>query len=371
MSVTHADFVATIKSKYAHKLIKIEVLDENFQIIESLTPKVISGDIQYSYENGIRRTANIVLDNSDGDFTPDVTALWMNNRFKIYTGYVINGEDYYVSRGIFEYGENEITSNMAERVATLGLYDMMARLDSSLSGTLLAPYIIDAGQSIEDVIKTLFIDAGFTKVPVIYPTTEVTPFTIATTVGQSYFDIIQSLCNMLSWVAFFDSDGYFRFQPPTNLDSSGSVWDFSTTEINYLGGQRRFSFSEIRNTVKIFGDNIAGTLVTATASDTAVDSPTAVALIGERVLVIEDTNIYNISLAADRASFELQKSISMIETINMNAIVVDIIYPDDVITITDSAISLTGDRYLVKSVSFPLTTDGTMSLSLWKQRSLS
>jgi hypothetical protein len=371
---TFQDFLAKIKSPYAQKLVKIEIMDETETILSTITPKLISGDIQMSFDNGIRRTANMILDNSEFEFTPDVDNLWINTRFKLYTGLAMDdGTEYYVPRGIFLNSEVEITSNFSETVSTIGIYDKMATLNGELLGVLEAPYIIDVGSDISDVLTQLLLDAGEVKPPIIDPSIigETTPFTIATTAGQTYYDIILSLCNMLTYTFFFDNLGFPRFQPPTDLENSGSVWDYDITQINYLGAQRRYAFPEIHNYVVVVGDNIDSTIIKATASDTNPTSNTRIALIGKRTMVIEDSNIYNISLASQRAEYELSKAIAMIETINATSIPVDIIYPDDVITITDPAISLTGDRYLVKSVSFPLTTDGTMSLSLWKQRSLS
>jgi flagellar hook assembly protein FlgD len=370
MSVTYAQYVSTVKSKSATRLLKIEILDSNENIIDTITPKVISGDIQLSSDSGARRSANIILDNSDGAYTPSSSYLWLNTKFKIYTGYLINSEEYYISRGIFLNGEPEITSNFAETVCSLSLYDKWTYLDGTLSGTLESPYIINSGEDIEDVVTALFTAAGEVKPPIIYPTTETTPYTLIKEAGASYADILIELANMLSWVVFYDKDGYPRFQPPTNIDTAGSVWDFTTTEVNYLGGNRKYTFSDIKNNVVVIGDNINGTLVKATASDTNVSSTTRIALIGKRTKVIEDANIYNATLAQDRADYELQKAISLIENIDMQCIPIDTIEGENVITITDDSIDLTADRYLVKSVSFPLTVDGSQQMSCWKARSL-
>jgi hypothetical protein len=154
-----------------------------------------------------------------------------------------------------------------------------------------------------------------------------------------------------------------------HLRTAASTFDFLTTEINYLGAKRRFSFAELKNNIVVFGDSINFAQIKATASDTNALSDTRVALIGKRTRIVEDSNIYTQQLADDRAAYELQQSIALIETVNMDSIPVDIIEGDNIITITDSSLGLSAERYLVKSVTFPLTNDG-MQLSLWKSRSL-
>ena len=369
---SYQDLVTIIKSSSAQKLVKIEVLDENYQIIDTISPKLLSGSIDMSFSDGARRTANIVLDNSELDFFPDVDDLWMNNKFRISTGYVISGVDYYIPRGIFEYGENEISSSIdADTTASLSFYDQTSRLDGTLSGTLDVTYIIEEGWTIEYAVQDILTEAGETKTPIVYPTTETLPFDIVKLPGDTYLDILNNLASMLSWNFFYDSNGTPRFQPSTNIETSGSVWDFTTDEVNYLGGQRRYQFSDIKNYIRVIGDNYNALTYSAIAEDTNVDSPTRVALIGKRVKVIEDANIYSDSLASRCANYELEKSISLIEQINMSSIPVDVIETDNVITITDTALELSTERYLVKSLSFPLTTEGSQSLSLWRARSLS
>jgi hypothetical protein len=119
------------------------------------------------------------------------------------------------------------------------------------------------------------------------------------------------------------------------------------------------------------GDNINGQIFDAISEDTNVDSPTRIALIGRRTKIISDNLIYSTALAQERSDYELQNYISLMESVDLSTIVIDIIEGDDIVTIIDSGNGLIGDRYLVKSVSFPLANGQDMKLSVWKARSLS
>ena len=242
-------------------------------------------------------------------------------------------------------------------------------LDGTLGGELEAEYIVNVGTNIGVAVKAILQDAGEVKSPIISPITINTPYTLVKNPGDTYADLLIELAEMVSWEVNYDRNGYPRFQTPTNLDSTGSTWDYSTEEILYLGSQHKYEYTKIRNYIVVYGDNINGQLFRAVAQDNNAQSPTRVSLIGKRVDVITDDLIYTTSLAQQRADYELQKAIALIESVNMNSIPIDIIEGGNIITIFDESNGLYADRFLVNSVNFPLVNDGEMKLNVWKTRS--
>jgi hypothetical protein len=385
MTVTYQDYINTVKSSSAQRILKIEILDTNYNIIDTITPDIISGDLQLTNEFGSRRNCNIVFNNYNGDYIPDPDGdFWINSKYKVYTGYKVNGEDYYFSRGIFLSGEPQVNSIFAEQTTDLQLYDQWCNLDGTLAGTLDTTYKIPSGTDLEAAVRQIFSDAGETR-PVIYEpffTTPVAstpiaatpialPYTIIMDANGTYADILKKLADMVSYTCYYDSQGYPRFEPPTDIDSAGSIWDYNNTDSIslYLGSRRRFEYSKVKNYIVVIGSNVNGLTYKATASDNNSESSTRISLIGKRALVITDDVIYSTSLAQQRANYELQKAMQVIETVNAESIPIDIIEGDNIITYTDSGNGFNNSRFLVKSVSFPLMNDGNMTLNLWNARS--
>lgn len=367
------NFITKLRAKTATRVFKIERLDNNENVIDELTSKVISGDINLTDELGTRRTATITFDNSNGDFIPDSGgSIWMSKKFKISSGLKMDDDtEYYVSRGIFLCSEPEIVSDYnAEATASIQFLDKWSLLNGTLGGTLENTYIIPVNSNIDSAVRQLLIDAGEVKTPIIDITSEKTPYTLTVNAGESYSTILQRLAEMISWTVYFDSDGYLRFEPPSSISTTGSSWDFSTSEITYLASRHRYEFVNVYNAVTVIGSNINGSIVRATATDTNSSSPTRIALIGRKAKVIEDDLISTTPLAQQRADAELQAAISLVEVTDIDTMPIDILEGGQIITVDDDASGMNETRFLIKSISFPLNVDSNMTMNCWKGRTL-
>ena len=487
---TFQDYINTVTSSVAQRILKIELLDSNENVIDTLTPNILGGEIQLSSDSGARRNVNINLKNSDGSYIPDPNGnFWVNSKFRVWTGYKVNGEDYFWSRGIFVSGEPDINSNTSEQTVNLALDDKFLLLNGTLGGELENTYIIQRGEVITEALTDLLSVAGEVKPPIIEDvdnnilladsnyweqgtfntstgaksasanwirneelynivggksysitfneayqvdifeykaggvfnlrkgvqttspytwtthadtlyfnvtfrndagtainTSEITTidpyinniytiFTIVAEVGETYSDLIEKLASQLNYTYYFDENGYFRFEKPVysevegfGYDTKPSVWNFNTETIHYLGSSRKLEYSKIHNFIKVIGDNVNGKTYIATAEDTNSDVGTT--KIGKKVKVIKDELIYSDGLAQQRANYELKKYTSLAESVSMKCIPIDIINSDNIITLDDENNGTDGERYLVKSVSFPLLNDGEQSMNVWRIREI-
>lgn len=377
MSATIQDYIDVLKSPVSERVLKLQILDDDYNIIQELSSDVIDGSIQLSSGSGARRSCNITFDNHSGIYTPDPDGLfWINSRIKVLTGYKVNNEDFLFSRGIFLMGEPSVNSNFSEQIVDLQLYDLFSNLDGTLGGTLLNTYTIPQGTDLETAVRLVFQEAGESR-PVIFqaldPSVQ-TSYTLTLESGNTYADILNRLSEMVSYVVYYDSNGFPRFEAPindiSNIVNVGSVFDFTIDENLYLGAKRRLEFSKVRNTVKVYGMNVNGTIYQATSQDTNPSSSTRVALIGEKTMVITDDLIPSNTLCQTRADYELQKSIQILESIDVECVPVDLVEAGtSVITISDSNMGVTNQRYIVNSVNFPLMNGSNMSMNVWAARS--
>src|SRR5437879_3780979 len=143
MTVTNAQYLAALQNQNNEVVYKIEVLDKNENVIADITSDMLDGSVSISMQNGSRRSASLTLMNINKKYNPSTTGLiWINTKFKISSGIVVNGENCYFSNGIFCLTSPEINSFFTDTNASFNLVDKWALCDGSLSGTLKADYII-------------------------------------------------------------------------------------------------------------------------------------------------------------------------------------------------------------------------------------
>jgi hypothetical protein len=372
MAVTFQDYLIALREPIRYPVAKVEILNSSEQLIDIIPPEdIISGDVSLTFQNGSRRNASLVLDNIDGLYTPSYRGkLWIQKRLRIWAGLNIQNEDYLFSKGIFFLSEPQVNSYFSDRNVSLSLLDKWSFLDGTLGGKLGATYIIPLGTNIFDAVKAVLIAAGETKPPIVDPTSEVTPYTITQDSSGTYADLLITLANMISWNIYFDANGYLNLRQPIDDLTKSSDWDYATDEVTYLGSSHKYSFDKVRNKIYVIGDNINGSLVSESASDTNIFSPTRIDLIGERSETIVDTIIYTNVLAQDRANYELKKSIILQESVDEDSLIIPHLQEGDIVTILDTSNGLNRNKYTVQSINIPLLNQEKMTISAWKSRSI-
>ena len=132
------------------------VLDNNYRR-ERNKSYLKDGALSVSLNNGVRRTANIIIENEDGFFDFDINNhIWFGSKVRLSMGILLeNEEPYYFAQGIFYIRDPQKSFNPSNRNATLQLVDKWAFLDGSLHGFLdyifevpLNSHILEAMQSI-------------------------------------------------------------------------------------------------------------------------------------------------------------------------------------------------------------------------------
>ena len=373
MAITQAQYLEALKNNNSNEVIfKIEILDKYENIIDTITNEMLDGSVNINLQNGTRRSASLTLMNINNKFTPnDKGLIWLNAKFKISSGIKVNGEDYLFSNGIYCLSEPEINSKFTETTASFNLVDKWALCDGSLKGTLKADYIIPVGTNIGDAVKSIIsTELLETKPPIITPTAIVSPYTLTLNRGDNFGDMLIKLAEMISYECFFDKEGYFRFQPIALDSTRPSEWDFSTDEFSYLGASRKYQWDKIKNSIYVYGDNINGSQVIGNAQDTYLFSPTRIALIDERVIVVVDEIISTIPLATERANYELRKATISQELVSINCVPIFSLDESKIITLTDLNLDLDRERYLTSSINLRLSYDSEMTLNVWKIRPL-
>ena len=361
-----------LKYRIREPVFKIEWMDKNENVVDEITSDILDGTLSVEMKNGIRRTCNLTLKNNNKKYIPNEDSLiWISNRFKLYTGLIVDGVPQYNPQGIFVLGNPTVNSNFSEKTVSIEALDKFALLNGELAGTLEADYIINVGTRISSAVKSIITDAGLTETKVLcYPTMLKSPYTLTTTAGESYADMLLKLADMINFQIYFDINGNLIFEPQTDENTKGEIWTFDDKDITYLGSTHNYDFKKMKNYCVVYGDNINGLQLKGVAEDTNIFSPTNTSKIGKRIMVIEDDIIYNNSLAMQRAEYELKNAIQLYESVDIKHIPIDIIQEGDIILIEDDSNGLNRDRYLIKNINLPLKYDAEMTMSVWKTRDI-
>jgi hypothetical protein len=366
------NYEQALKYRVRKPIYKIEWMDKNQNVVDEVTEDILDGTLSVELKNGIRRTCNLTLKNNNKRYIPNEDGLvWISNRFKLYSGLIVDGVPQYNPQGIYVLGNPSVASNFSEKTISIEALDKFALLNGELAGTLEADYIINVGTRISSAVKSIITDAGLTETKVLcYPTMQKSPYTLVTNAGQSYADMLFNLADMINYQIYFDINGNLVFEPITNENTKGEIWTFDSKDITYLGSTHNYDFKKMKNYCVVYGDNINGLQLKGVAEDTNIFSPTNTAKIGKRTMVIEDDIIYNNALANQRAEYELKNAIQLYESVDIKSIPIDIIQEGDIILIEDDSNGLNRDRYLVKNINLPLSYDAEMTMSVWKTRDI-
>jgi len=123
-------YLEALRADTRSPIYKIEWMDKNENVTAEVTGDMLSGSINISYKNGMRRTAQLNLCNDQGSYIPDKDGLiWISKKFKLYTGLNIHGVEYFNAQGIFNLGNPILQGDRANRQAQVEAYDNFALLN--------------------------------------------------------------------------------------------------------------------------------------------------------------------------------------------------------------------------------------------------
>ena len=96
------DYLKMLKENYT-KIVRLEWLNPDGTVRQAITGDFIAqGTLNVNFNNGVRRTATITIDNQNNRYNFNINQLWFNQQFRLKMGLVLsNGEPYYINQGVF------------------------------------------------------------------------------------------------------------------------------------------------------------------------------------------------------------------------------------------------------------------------------
>lgn len=353
---------------------KVDVLNFNFQTVNSLEGRLTEGSINVDANSDIRRTCNItlVVESTENMIAPG-GELWLDKFIKVYIG-VENPKDnnnvVWNNEGLFLINNPSSVYNATTSTVTFEGLDLMAKLSGRRNGQLPAvATVVPEGSVIADVVRDTITELGGFQNYVIQNAGYTVPYDIKMDMGATIYELLVELRDLYSdWEMFFDVNGTFYFQQiPDGLDDAVILNFDELYQPLVVNVQNSVDFENVKNNIIVYGRLLdSGYQVQATAKDTQTDSPFNINKIGQINYIVNDENIYNDDLAGQRARYELFLHARLNDTITIE--VVPIYWLNDVnikIQITNKENQISGE-YLIQSLTIPLGLGENMSINASK-----
>lgn len=393
------EYMDRLRNDFNRYKLKIELLTADESVIGQVVADLsitAQGQITINRQQLTRRSCSLTLINVGGKYNPNRNRwFWINRKFKLWIGMAtesytdmnnknVTTDVYWFSQGVY-YATS--AKGDTHTISIEGV-DKGGALDGTLKLNMLGEKtIVKQGSKLSSLFReTLLLSDGVSVIDPVSPLID------------SYFDNIiiqqdielndnQYIGELFSQVAesyganvYYDRDGRLRVERSMTESGfslyslKGITYRFSTNDVAYEEASIDYGY-ECRNTVTVYtninakdseGNDIEN--VSYTAYNQSPLSPINIREIGiRRMDSVEAKYIDGLTAEemTDRCKqtadyYLLSESLIMLVE-NFNSFIIPHIDVDDVILITDPYKDIDGEKFVIQSVSIPLSA-GAMSI---------
>lgn len=248
--------------------VKVELLNKQFKILESLHTHLISDHLNIDNESKQRRTYTCDLHVTDSSFTSrkmqekgaflvgDDKKIWIDKYIRIYYGIqsVRTGEITWWLLGTFTYIDMNYTYHSTDNTLSLSCGDLMSEYDGTKNGVIGGPtLLIPAGQDIRESVIALIKHAGITKYNIEDIGKEI-PYDLEFSESATYCEVWTTICELYdSWEFFFSPDGTFIWREIPTGYTEPCMMDDTILQDLLVNESLNTSFSGIYNVTEVWG----------------------------------------------------------------------------------------------------------------------
>lgn len=380
--------------------IRLEILTDEETTIGEITKDLsltAAGQITINYEQITRRSCSLSLINVDNKYIPTKNSpFWLNRKFKLWLGLVVDKDTYWWSQGIFY----TVSANATGRILSIEGVDKGGALDGTLKLNMTeAQYQFKRGKALTEMIKqTLALDVGNpygannspigfggnrpidSQPPLIgieyYGFNTVSDISID---ANSYIsEMFVNMAELYAADCYYNTNGNLVFEQ--HIDSSGynyvpTQWSFTDLSSTFEDVNYEYSY-EGENVVTVYTNTTEAGVrnVAWTAYNTNPLSPLNVATGIRRAPHIEIPYYHNEQLSQDQqeaqqikdcrstANHYLLANSMLGMTLNFNAPIIPHMDVNKTIDVTDQYADIENGVYVVQSITIPLSS-GKMQIS--------
>lgn len=336
-----------------------------------------SGSLTISNNEGLRRSVSLTLKNYKNEFTAYFEALSLGQRFKLWLGYEIEGEDYLFSQGVFIYSDPSLISMLSDKTVSVSVSDKFSLLDGTNGGILDATYQINKGSSIGELIRntlTLNVVKDYVMPDIdinIY--NQVTTYDIIHETGSTVADILLEVAFSLSCYIYYNQDGVFTMKPFEYDIELPSLYNFVYNDMNYFGATKMYDIKNLYNAVLVVGDNMQNNNEPIRSYLENNDPSDSNSVVNGTVVKIFNATEYTDGIdtqqkADERCRYELKKVCAVQSKISLSSSAFYHLYENTIVSVTDPYLASDQERFLIIGITFPIGSNGGMTIELVKAR---
>lgn len=263
-SIQRRTTLQTLREKY----VKIELLNFEYLVVNSLEGKAIDGSISIDATSDIRRTCNLrfVLDNSSFNVQAG-GQIWLDKLIKINIGIfdIITQEISWTNMGVFLINEPTYYYDASTRTMSFQGVDLMAKMTGLRNGYISElssdeeENVIPAGNNVREEIIKILQKCGFTQYfisecenekGIIQPI----PYDIKYEKGQTWYDLLVELKDILPYYQiYFDTEGVFRYEKIPYSAEDPIMIDEEIWKSNVISEEISVNFEDVKNFVEVYG----------------------------------------------------------------------------------------------------------------------
>lgn len=256
---TDADLSA-VRQRTKDIFVKIELLNKNYKIIDSLTANLITDSLNIDSTAKQRRRYSCNIHAADYSFLIGADKkIWIDKYVRIYYGIkpLRTAKIRWWLVGTFTYVDANYTYSGTDNTLALTCADLMADYDGTKNGVMNGYALtIPAGEDIRESVLALVKKAGITRYYIEDIGREI-PYDLEYSDSVTYCDIWTDICELYdSWEFFFDVDGTFIWrQIPTGLSEPCQL-SHSFIHPLVIDESVNNTFKEIYNVTEIWGKTL-------------------------------------------------------------------------------------------------------------------
>lgn len=258
LNITEGQFRTSMQN-IQNRYIRLELLNFQYQTIDTLEGVCTAGSFSIDANSDIRRTGSVTLVVTNSSFeVASGGKVWLDRYIRVWVGIesLFTGEIEWTNCGIYIIDAPSYQYDIVTNTLTLSLLDLMAKLTGVRNGYLPGlPVVLSAGENIREAIIDTLALAGFTQYVVEEaPSPGVIPNDLEFSQGATVYELLAGLRDIYpDYEIFISSDAIFYYKPiPTGEGDPVLVDDTLWTQI-VLSEQIDVDFQNVKNSIEVYG----------------------------------------------------------------------------------------------------------------------
>ena len=376
--------------------VKLELLNQQFQIIDELQGEMIDGSHSIDSESDIRTTANISFVVKDSTYlVGSDRKIWLDKYVRLYIGvlYQRSQEILWYPMGTFLFNENSYSYDSTSRTLSVNLLDLMCKLTGIRNGQVKGLlHTIPSGSDIRGSMIAILSEGGEFYNYIIDDIGKTVPYDLEFSASTTVYEMIKKIRDLYpAWETYFDDITFICKEIPMCIDDN-IVLDAEIIAPLVKSENLSNTFEKVKNVTDIWGKCIEGYQVHAIVKEYSIeptilekendiiyesctnikyvinpDSPYGVDKIGEIRQVLsggEYENIHTDELCLLRAEYENWRTTRLQDTISLETMMIPWLGVNQKIEYKSKITNVT-EQYITKSINRSLS-DWTQTIDMIK-----